>query len=153
MRSTEITLGRTFAVAFDKGDDFLPVLTDFCAERGIRQGFIPSFIAGFTTVKIVGTCDKVDNPDAPVWSTVHLTNVEAFGGGNLAFDEANDRVAPHIHVAVGLKELSASGYTSHLSAATVGFLTEMLVVEVVQPMLRVPDPTLHGAPLLRFGHE
>jgi hypothetical protein len=28
---------------------------------------------------IVGTCDKLDNPAAPVWSKVHLTNAEALG--------------------------------------------------------------------------
>lgn len=153
MRSHELTLGRSFAVNFDHGDDFFAALADFCRENNVRQGYIPGFIAGFSEVQIVGTCDKLDNPAAPVWTKVHLTNVEAFGGGTLAWDQTNDRVAPHIHVAVGLKEHSATGHTSHLLGGTVQFLTEMLVIEVTAPtMLRVPHPELYNAPLLQFEH-
>ena len=117
MRSHELTLGRSFAVAFDHGDDFFTALSDFCRDNGVRQGYIPGFIAGFSEVQIVGTCDKLDDPNAPVWTKVHLTNVEAFGGGTLAYDPTNNSVAPHIHVAVGLKENSAVGHTSHLLGA------------------------------------
>lgn len=153
MRSSELTLGRTFAVAFDHGDDFYDALADFCHQNNVRQGYIPAFIAGFSDVDLVGTCEKLDDPNAPVWTKVHLTNVEAFGGGTLAYDETNDRVAPHIHVAVGLKEHSATGHTSHLLSATVQFLTEMLVIEVIAPdMLRVPQSDLYDVPLLQFGH-
>lgn len=152
MRSHELTLGRSFAVAFDHGDDFFTALTEFCKQHGVRQGYIPSFIAGFSQVQIVGTCDKLDDPNAPVWTKVHLTNVEAFGGGTLAYDPVNDQVAPHIHVAVGLKEHSATGHTSHLLGATVQFLTEMLVIEVAAPQMhRVRQPDLYDVPLLRFG--
>lgn len=151
MRSHELTLGRSFAVAFDHGDDFITALADFCQQNGVRQGFIPGFIAGFSQVQIVGTCDKLDDPDAPVWTKVHLTNVEALGGGTLAYDPVNDQVAPHIHVTVGLKEHSATGHTSHLLGATVQFLTEMLVIEVAAPqMLRVRQPDLYDVPLLQF---
>lgn len=151
MRSHELTLGRSFAVAFDHGDDFFTALTEFCQQHGVRQGYIPSFIAGFSQVQIVGTCDKLDDPNAPVWTKVHLTNVEAFGGGTLAYDPVNDQVAPHIHVAVGLKEHSATGHTSHLLGATVQFLTEMLVIEVASPQMhRVRQRDLYDVPLLRF---
>lgn len=154
MRSNEITLGRSFAVIFDHGDDFFEALTDFCIQNSVRQGYIPSFIAGFSEVTIVGTCDKLDDPHAPVWSKVRLPNVEAFGGGTLAYDDQNDRVAPHIHVAVGLKEYSATGHTSHLLGATVQFLTELLVIEVATPtMRRVVDPSLYNVPLLRLGTD
>jgi len=103
-------------------------------------------------VQIVGTCDKLDDPSAPAWSKVHLANVEAFGGGTLAYDPVDDRIAPHVHVAVGLREHSATGHTSHLLGATVQFLTEMLVVEVAAPqMRRVRQPDLYDLPLLRFG--
>jgi predicted DNA-binding protein with PD1-like motif len=152
MRSSELTLGRSFAVAFDHGEDFFTALANFCQENEVRQGYIPVFIAGFSDVHIVGTCEKLDDPSAPVWTKVHLSNVEAFGGGTLAYDDTNDRVAPHIHVAVGLKEHSATGHTSHLLGATVQFLTEMLVIEVTAPgMRRVPQLDLYNVPLLQFG--
>jgi hypothetical protein len=117
----------------------------------VRQAYIPSFIAGFSEVQIIGACDKLDDPQAPVWSKVHLTNVEAFGGGTLAYDEAGGRVARHIHVSVGLKEHSATGHASHLLGATVQFLTEMLVIEVTNPaMHRTPAPDLYDVPPLQF---
>lgn len=114
MRSQELTLGRTFAVAFDHGEDFYATLDDFCRTNRIRQGFVPLFIAGFAEVDVVGTCAKLEDPQAPVWSAVHLTNVEAVGGGTIAYDEAEDKILPHIHVSVGLKHHSATAHTSHL---------------------------------------
>ncbi|WBQ04344.1 PPC domain-containing DNA-binding protein [Kribbella sp. CA-293567] len=152
MRAAELTMGRTFAVHFDHGDDFYPALADFCSEHDVRQGFIPMFIAGLREVQLVGTCEKLDNPDAPVWTSVHLENVEAFGGGTLAYDDASDSVRPHIHVSVGLKAQSASAHTSHLLGAKVQFLTEMYVVEVKSPgFTRIPRADLYDVPLLSWG--
>jgi predicted DNA-binding protein with PD1-like motif len=154
VRSHELTLGRSFAVVFDHGDDFFTALDEFCQQNGVRQGYIPGFIAGFSDVQLVGTCEKLEDPAAPVWTKVDLSNVEAYGGGTLAYDSVNERVAPHIHVAVGLKEHSATGHTSHLLGATVQFLTEMLVIEVVAPQMhRVRQPNLYDVPLLQFGPE
>jgi predicted DNA-binding protein with PD1-like motif len=153
VRSQQVTVGRSFAVAFDHGEDFFTALAEFCRTNGVRQGFIPVFIAGFAEVKIVGTCDKLDDPQAPVWSAVHLTNAEALGGGSIAYDEAADHILPHIHVSVGLKERSAIGYTSHLLSAKIQFLTEMLLIEVTDPpMSRRPNTELYDVPLLRFGN-
>ncbi|MBH0781408.1 PPC domain-containing DNA-binding protein [Nocardia bovistercoris] len=152
MRSHEIVLGRSFVVVFDHGDDFYTALAEFCRDNEVRAGFIPSFVAGFGEVDLVGTCERLDNPDAPVWSKVQLRNVEAFGGGTLAYDPGRGEVTPHIHVAVGLKEQSATGYTSHLLGARVQFLTEMIVTEIAAPdLLRTPQSDLFDVPLLRFG--
>ena len=152
MRSHDLTLGRTIGVALDHGEDFFAALSEVCRQHNIRHGYIPVFIAGFSAVEIVGTCQRLEDPRAPVWDRVHLANVEALGGGTIAFDEAEDRILPHIHVSVGLKEHSATGHTSHLLAATVQFLTEMLIIEVAEPaMRRVPDRDLYNVPLLRFG--
>jgi predicted DNA-binding protein with PD1-like motif len=151
VRSHELSLGRTFGVAFDHGEDFFTALGEFCRANGIRQGFIPMFIAGFAEVEVVGTCSKLDDPQAPVWSSVHLTNVEALGGGTIAYDDVEGKILPHIHATVGLKEHSATGHTSHLLSAKIQFLTEMLLVEVNAPeMKRQRDSTLYDVPLLRF---
>ncbi|MEU2258150.1 DUF296 domain-containing protein [Nocardia xishanensis] len=151
MRAHELTLGRTFGLAFDHGEDFYPTLIDFCRHHNVRSGYIPSFIAGFSEVDLVGTCDRLDNPQAPLWSKVHLRNVEAFGGGTLAHDPETGEIKPHIHVAVGLKEHSATGHTSHLLDARLQFLTEMLIIEVVEPGFhRIPDKNLYDVPRLHF---
>jgi predicted DNA-binding protein with PD1-like motif len=152
MRSSELTTGRTFALSFDHGEDLVAALTRFCRDANVRQGYIPFFLAGFSTLRIVGTCEQVADPVAPVRSAVHLTNVEAHGGGTIAYDPDHDTILPHIHVSAGLKELSATGYTSHLLAATVQLLTELVLVEVVSPLLsRQPHPDLYGVPVLGFG--
>jgi predicted DNA-binding protein with PD1-like motif len=151
LRSYELTTGRTFGVAFDHGDDFFPTLAKFCQENEIRHGYIPMFIAGFAEADIVGACEKLENPDAPVWSKVHLENVEAMGCGTIAFDPETGGILPHIHTSLGEKARSATGHTSHLLSARVQFLVEMLVVEVVSPtMTRPRNPDLYDVPLLTF---
>lgn len=152
MRSHELTTGRTFGLVFDHDDDFFETLTAFCTANNVRQGYIPMFIAGFAEAEIVGTCEKLADPGAPVWSKVHLTNVEALGCGTLGYDPETNRVLPHIHTSLGLKERSALGHTSHLLSARVQFLVEMLLVEITTPtMLRTREPALYDVPLLRFG--
>jgi predicted DNA-binding protein with PD1-like motif len=150
VKASELVVGRTFGVTFDHGDDFFESLADFCRQHAVHQGYVPSFIAGLAEVRIVGACDKLEDPDAPVWSAVHLTNVEAFGGGTFTHHE-DGTLSPHIHVTVGEKARSAAGYTSHLLSAKVQFLTEMLVVEVLAPrMTRPKNPELYDVPLLTF---
>ncbi|MEU8388594.1 DUF296 domain-containing protein [Micromonospora sp. NPDC048843] len=151
MRSREVVPGRTIVAVFDHGEDFYDALDRTCRTHDIRQGYIPTFIAGLATADIVGTCERLDNPDAPVWTKVHLTNIEALGGGTLAYNLDTDTIEPHIHLTVGLKAHSATAHTSHLLAATVQFLTEMIIVEIVQPtMTRVRQADLYGVPLLQF---
>ena len=151
MRTHEATTGRTIVVVFDHGDDFYTALKQARADNGIRQGYIPMFIAGFANADLVGTCERLDNPDAPVWSKVHLTNIEALGGGTLAWDNTTDSIAPHIHVTVGLKQHSATAHTSHLLDATVQFLTEMIIVEIRDPLLvREKQVDMYDIPLLSW---
>jgi len=152
VRSHELTLGRTFGIVFDPGEDFFGTLATFCTTHNVRQGYIPMFLAAFAEAEIVGTCERISDPDAPLWSKVHLTNVEALGCGTLGYNPETERVLPHIHTSLGLKERSAVGHTSHLLSARVQFLVEMLLVEIATPtMLRTPEPSLYDIPLLRFG--
>lgn len=154
MQSRELTIGRTFGVTFDDGDDFFDALGEFCRTSGVRQGYVPMFLAGFREAEIVGTCEQLADPRAPVWSGVHLENVEALGCGTIAYDEAEERILPHVHVTLGLKGHSAMGHTSHLLSARVQFLVEMVVVEVTAPtMRRVRNPEMYNVPLLTFGTE
>lgn len=139
------------SVVFDHSDDFFTALAEACRAHDIKQGYIPMFIAGLSAAKIVGTCQRLDNPNAPVWTHVDLTNVEALGGGTIAWDDTNQKILPHIHITAGLKEYSATAHTSHLLDATVQFLTEMLIIEVVSPaMRRLPNSTLYDVPQLHL---
>jgi predicted DNA-binding protein with PD1-like motif len=151
MQGRQLTIGRTFGVTFEHGEDFFEALAAFCRTESIRQGYIPMFLAGFAEAEIVGTCEKLDDPNAPVWSKVHLENVEAIGCGTIAAHADNDRISPHVHTSLGVKDHGATGHTSHLLSARVLFLVEMLIVEVAGPtMRRQPNPDLYDVPLLAF---
>lgn len=39
MRAHELTVGRTFGVTFDHGEDFFEALSTFCRDNGVRQGY------------------------------------------------------------------------------------------------------------------
>jgi predicted DNA-binding protein with PD1-like motif len=151
MHSGELTPGRTFGARFDPGESFFPTLEALCRDNGVRQGYIPMFLAAFAEADVVGACDKLQDPAAPVWSKVHLTNAEALGCGTIAYDAQADRIVPHIHSTLGLKQHAAAGYTSHLLAATVQFLAELILVEVTAPVMTRPaDPGLYEVPRLAF---
>jgi predicted DNA-binding protein with PD1-like motif len=150
LESRELTIGRTFGVTFEHGEEFFPAFAKFCEVNGVRQGYVPMLLAGFAEADIVGACEKLEDPEAPVWSKVQVSGVEALGGGTFTHD-SDGALSPHIHVTVGEKARSANGYTSHLLSARVQFLTEMLVVEVLSPtMIRPRNPDLYNVPLLAF---
>lgn len=151
MRATELTLGRSFALAFDDGDDFVKELTDFCTEQRIRQAIIPMFLGGFRRVGLVGAAGPLHDPEAPVWDeeTV-LETVEAVGAGTLAWSPETDSLSPHIHVAVGRKDLKAAGSVSHLLWGEVQFIQEMALQEVASPPMLRPKCGPHSVPTLTF---
>ncbi len=152
MESTELTLGRRFAVTFTHGKDFFAELKEFCAINNVKQGYIPFFIAGLSEVKLIGTCEKVEDKNAPIRSQVYLENsVEAVGAGTLAFDEETGQISPHIHVSIGQKTDSALARVSHLLDAKVALLTEMVIIEVTNPLFRrIKNPSLYNVALLSF---
>lgn len=151
MFSAELTAGRRFALVLQPGDDVTESLTRFCRENGVEQGYLPVFLGAFSTLSLIGTCEPVDDEFEPMPKSVHLTNVEGIGSGTIAWDGDGARVLPHLHVAVGLKSYSATAYAGHLLAATVQYVTEIVVEEVVSPRFsRVPDPAARGIANLRF---
>lgn len=154
MRAAPLTRGREFVLALEHGEDFFTSLHTFCAEHGVRAGYIPTFIGGFRSARLVGSCKPLDNPEAPLWDSVEVESLEALGGGTLAWDAESNRVAPHIHVTTGLKAQSAEGRTSHLLDAQVQFIAELVIVEVTSPNLTRPRlPSLHNVPVLAFDQD
>lgn len=155
MRSTEFTVGRHIVVVLEHGDDFYQGLAAACAQHNIQSGYIPSFVGGFRTARLVGDCKPLENPDAPLWEFIDVEYLEGLGGGTLAWDTEKDALAPHIHVAAGIKASSAEGRVSHLLDASVQFICEIPVVELVADapgpaLVRSRDPHL-DVPMLGFG--
>lgn len=156
MRYAQVQSGRQFVLALDHGEDLLAGLTRFCEDQGIRSGYIPTFVGGLRSARLVGSCEPLTDPEAPLWEEITVETLEALGGGTLAWDPEKDCLAPHIHVAAGIKGESADGRVSHLLGATVQFICEILIVEVVSDakgatLTRRRNPDLYDVPLLGFG--
>ncbi|MGH3830923.1 MAG: hypothetical protein ACRDRS_10825 [Pseudonocardiaceae bacterium] len=151
MRSHELTTGRTFGIAFDHDDDFFDPLTAFCTANNVRQGYIPMFIAGFAEAEIVGTCEKIADPAAPIWSTVHLTNVEALGCGTLAATPKPTACCPTSTPASVSKNTQPSA-TPIISSPPEYIPRRDATRRGHHPaMLRSREPALYDVPLLRFS--
>ncbi|MGW6202274.1 hypothetical protein ACWF9B_01275 [Streptomyces sp. NPDC055089] len=73
------------------------------------------------------------------------------GAGTLAWSPDTDSLAPHLHVAVGRKDLNAVGSVSHLFWAEVQFIQEMMLQEVIAPLMLRPKCGPHGVPTLSFA--
>ncbi|GAA2969781.1 hypothetical protein GCM10010519_01200 [Streptomyces lactacystinicus] len=156
MRYAQVRTGRKFVLALDHGEDLLEGLTQFCADQGIRAGYIPTFVGGLRSARLVGSCEPLDDPEAPLWEEITVEVLEALGGGTLAWDTEKDCLAPHIHVAAGIKAKSAEGRVSHLLGAKVQFICEIPIVEVVSDaagpaLTRQRSADLYNVPLLGFG--
>src|SRR5690348_14914217 len=96
MRSHQLTLGRTFGVVFDHGENFTTALAEFCRVNEVRQGYVPGFLGAFLTADLVATCEAPADPVAPVWTRMQVEHVEAIGCATLAYDPDADRVVPHV---------------------------------------------------------
>jgi predicted DNA-binding protein with PD1-like motif len=151
-RSAELTIGRTFGVTLEHGDEFFTELQRFCQEHGIKYGYIPTFIGAFKHAKIVGTCRHAE-ANAPMFdSYIDVDFVETVGAGTIAYDPDSDQILPHVHLSVGKRMHGADGLTSHLFEAEVQFLLEMVVVEVIAPAWTRPtNQDLFDLRLLSFG--
>ncbi|MDR2581753.1 MAG: DUF296 domain-containing protein [Fibromonadaceae bacterium] len=153
MKSAELKIGRTFGVVFEHGKDFFEELDSFCRENNVKQAFIPMFMAGFSEAELIESAEikNVDSEGNVLWSKVRLENVDVLGGGTIAYDSINKTIQPHIHVSVGKKTQSNTMYTCHLLSAKVMYLTEMLVIEIVSPVMqRIVNPDLYNIALLSF---
>ncbi|GCE50624.1 hypothetical protein EI42_06441 [Thermosporothrix hazakensis] len=83
-----------------------------------------------------------------------MEHVEAVGAGTIVLDDETGQISPHIHISVGEKMNSALARTSHLLNATVLFLTEMVIVEVLDPHFRrIKNPDLYHIRLLSFQQQ
>jgi hypothetical protein len=93
----------------------MPSLAGFCRENEIRQGYIPMFLA---EADIVGTCEKLEDPAGTGMDEGACNERRSPGVRMIPRDDA-DGILPYVHIAVGLKEHSATARASHLLPARV----------------------------------
>jgi predicted DNA-binding protein with PD1-like motif len=147
-----LTTGRRIGVVLHPGDDVMASVAAVCAEHGIEQGYIPVFLGAFTRASLIGTCAPIADHEAPLPDSAHFEGVEGTGSGTIARNAVTGELAVHLHVAIGVKAYAANGYAGHLLAATVHYVTEIVIEEVVSPLwTRRPDAAAHGLANLTFG--
>jgi predicted DNA-binding protein with PD1-like motif len=151
MRSGEIAIGRQLAVVLDPGEDLFEALATACKEHDLRHGYIPVFLGAFTRAELIGTCTEIEDPWAPLKTSVELDNVEGSGCGTIAWDPARDDVHLHVHAGFGVKRHAALGYAGHLLSARTQYTVEVVIVEVTAPAWwRMPHPLVRDIPTLTF---
>lgn len=152
MISSEFKIGRTFGIRFEHGKDFMTELEEFCSVNNVKQGYVPFFSGDFSKITIVGTCNKTENPEAPMLnSPAYFENVESFGCGTIAYDKETGKILPHFHISIGSRLSSATAHTSHFIDGKVQFLIEMVFVEVLFPsMERITNENVFNLKLLDF---
>jgi predicted DNA-binding protein with PD1-like motif len=136
MVSAELKFGRVFGLTIENGEDFMEALAGFFKENNIRQAHIPSIVGAFSEARIVGTCEKLDDPNQPSYGHVYLECLEIVGSGTMAYDEKKGMITPNIHVSAGIRSNSAIAYTGHLMSGKVLFLVELMIIEILEPSMR-----------------
>ena len=150
MESRELTMGRRIAVLLRPGDDVLESIITACRAHRIEQGVISTFLGAFTSVRLIGTMDPIEDDDAPLPESIEVTGVEGTGSGTIA--STPDGPVVHLHVAVGVKGEGAAAYAGHLLAATAHYVVEIVIDEVLAPpLVRRVDARARDLPTLAFG--
>ena len=152
MISAVLGLGRALMVAVEPGEDLIEQVLSACRGHGIEQGYLPVFLGAFSTMTVIGSCGPVPDHQLPMADRVHLENVEGSGSGTLTTDPAGGGPVLHLHAAVGVKHYSANGYAGHVTAAQVQYVAEVVVQEVLEPVVtRAVHPGSAGLPILSFA--
>ncbi|MFD1714298.1 PPC domain-containing DNA-binding protein [Amnibacterium flavum] len=143
MFAAELSIGRRFLVVLQPGDEVLEGVREFCRQHQVGQAYLSSFLGAYTTATLIGTADPIEDEDAPLPKSVTFRNLEGVGSGTIV--TVDDLPVPHIHVALGEKGDRAAAYAGHLLAATVQYVTEIVVEEVLSPRLtKRADPAARG---------
>lgn len=90
------TIGRTFVVRFDEGDDFLAGLTEVVRTENIRHGWF-HVIGGLREADVVIGPKEPVMPPEPIWQEVRSPR-EVLGAGSIFWD---DEPKIHLHTSLG----------------------------------------------------
>lgn len=97
MKHEEVTMGRSFILKFDHGDDFLEELKSFIKEKGIYAGTI-QFIGALKKAGVVVGPEKDELPPTPIWQKIEKAH-EVAGIGTIFWEKDEPKV--HIHASAG----------------------------------------------------
>lgn len=97
MKHEEATIGRTFILKFEHGDDLLEELKSFIKEKEIYAGTI-QFIGALKKAVVVVGPEKDELPPTPIREKIKNAS-EVAGIGTIFWEEDEPKV--HIHASAG----------------------------------------------------
>ena len=123
---------KTYAVVFDKGEEFMAGMMEFARRHNIGGSEITG-VGGFSDATLgYFDRDKKDYLKIPVAEQVEVLSLD----GNIAID--GDKPKIHAHVVVGLRDGAARG--GHILEAHVWPTLEVIVTESPRHLQRTTDP-------------
>ncbi|HKT25057.1 MAG TPA: PPC domain-containing DNA-binding protein [Terriglobales bacterium] len=122
---------KTFALAFDKNDDVLPLLLQFAEENNISSARL-SGIGAFQRVRL-GYFDRERREYQPIEINEQVELLSFVG--NLARSDGKAKL--HAHVIVGKRDGTAHG--GHLLGGSVWPTMEVMVIETPAYLRRTMD--------------
>jgi len=151
VHSSELIMGRRFALVLEPGEELVGSVRAFCEREGISSAFVPNFFGAYRDMTLIGADAAPDDEEPPLPDRVTVTYTEGIGSGSIA-TAADGGVAVHLHAAVGRKSAGALAYAGHVMSAQVHYTTELVIEEVLSPVLTaVPVEASFGIPCLRFA--
>jgi hypothetical protein len=122
---------RTFALIFDKGDEFIATLTAFARKQGLGGSHFTA-IGAFKEV-LLGYFDrdKKEYVKIPLREQVEVLSLV----GDIALKDSDPKV--HAHVVVGKRDGTAHG--GHILAATIWPTLELILTESPDHLRRKSD--------------
>jgi uncharacterized protein len=123
---------KTYALVFETGDRFIPLLLDFARQQGLSGSHFTA-IGAFSSVTLgYFDLDRKDYKKIPVNEQVEVVSLV----GDIALDKAQPKV--HAHVVVAKSDGAAMG--GHILEATVRPTLEVMLVETPKALRRKMDP-------------
>ncbi|MEP7187561.1 MAG: PPC domain-containing DNA-binding protein [Roseiflexaceae bacterium] len=125
---------RTYAIVFDKGDEFASILMDFAQQQKLDAASSTGIGAFSSATLGYFDRDKMDYKKIVVNEQVEVLTL----AGNVAIDKAKGKPKVHAHVVVGCADGSTRG--GHVLDAHVWQTLEIVLVESPQHLRHASDP-------------
>ncbi|MDA3970930.1 MAG: DUF296 domain-containing protein [Desulfobulbaceae bacterium] len=120
------TMGRTFVVRFDHGDDFHGELLTLIKKENIRNGWFHC-IGGLLEADVVIGPKEATMPPEPIWQEVRSPR-ELLGTGSILRDEHDE---PKIHLHTSLGEHGTSMTVCTRKSTKVYLIVELYIIEII----------------------
>lgn len=120
------TVGRTFVVRFDHGDDFHGELLTLIKKENIRNGWFHC-IGGLLEADVVIGPKEPTMPPEPIWQEVRSPR-ELLGTGSILWDEHDE---PKIHLHTSLGDHGTAMTVCTRKGTKVYLIVELYIVEII----------------------